>query len=391
MTKTTNAQALQARIVQLEAELAQERAKRSPAASKAGGSRSDYIEDMLDAVPDGVALIDAEGRYAYCNKAVREETGLTREQVAKGVSLHDVIRLQESYGDTVVADGRRLSVEERVARVRDPAGSRFERRLPSGKLIEFIFMPLREGRTLGVFRDITEHKQRQFELEKARDEIASGNRLLTAILEGMKDGATLFDDRKRLLYANGAFGTFVSEIGLDVESGKTRLAPLVRAIVAGRKLFLDDGNTARLADLVTRMATPEGVRFSCELASGRHVEFDFRQVPGGHILGMYRDVTDAKHRELQLHQVQDEVTKTQKLMSNVLRKLPVNVAVFDREGRIIYGNGKLRASDYGLPDNAMFKGVRLVDVIKAQIAVGDHQYDDDGRPLTLPPRTPRGG
>jgi PAS domain S-box-containing protein len=389
MTKTTKVQALQARIVQLEAELAEEQEKRAQAEGQPDGNRYDAIEDMLDAVPDGVALIDAAGRYAYANKAVREETGLTREQLAKGVTLHDVIRLQESYGDKVVVDGRRLSVEERVARVRDPGGSRFERRLPSGKLIEFIFMPLREGRTLGVFRDITEHKQRQFELEKARDEIASGNRLLTAILEGMKDGATLFDHKKKLLYANGAFGTFVSEIGLEVQPGKTQLARLVRTIVADRNLLLADGSAARLADLVTRIATPEGIRFSCQLAPGRHVEFDFRQVAGGHILGMYRDITDAKHREQQLHQARDEVTKTQRLMSNVLRKLPVNVAVFDREGRIIYGNGKLRASDYGLPDNAMFKGVRLADVIKAQIAVGDHQYDDDGRPLTLEERMER--
>jgi signal transduction histidine kinase/CheY-like chemotaxis protein/HPt (histidine-containing phosphotransfer) domain-containing protein len=401
------------RVVQLEAELARERSARAKVAGRlaraeaqlasrptpaiagkrkadaAEGNRFDLVDDVLDAMSDGVALIDADGRYAYCNKVVRKEIGLSRQQVARGIALHDIIRLQERLGDKIVVNGRQLSVEERVARVLDPKGTRFERLLPSGKLMEFIFTPLPKGLTLCLYRDISEHKQRQFELEKARDEIASGNRLLTAILDGMTDGVILFDDGKRLLYANGAFRKFVSELGLEAASRKTLLAKLVRAIVGNGKVLLEGGVVAPLDELIDRMATPEGARFSCDLASGRHVEFDFRQVVHGHVLGMCRDITEAKQREAQLQQARDEVSKTQRLMSMVLRKLPINVTVFDRDGRIVYGNGKMRASDYGLPANAMYKGVLLKEIIRAQMDAGDHQYDEDGRRLSLKQRVAR--
>jgi signal transduction histidine kinase/FixJ family two-component response regulator len=401
MTKTTKAKlpggrdrSLRDRVVRLEAELSREKEARAELARKlergpAGGRFLDVAEDMLDAMSDGVALIDADGRYVYCNEAVRREIGLSSAEMAKGISLQDVIRKQEEIGDKVVIGGRRLSVEERAARVLSPEGARFERLLPSGKLMEFIFMPLSERRTLAVYRDVTEHKKRQFDLEKARDEVASGNRLLTAILEGMTDGATLFDGGKRLLYANAAFSRFLSELGLEAKPQETELGKLVRAILARRRRLPGEGGAARLGDIANRMGTPEGVRFSCQLASGRHMELDFRQVVDGHILGMYRDITESRHRELQLQQARDEVGKAQKLMSNILRKLPINVAVFDREGRVIYGNGKLRASDYGLPHDAMFKGVRIHDVVRAQMAGGDHQYDDEGRILSLEQRVAR--
>ena len=540
------------RITKLEAELAAERAEvarltrelalareemsrasRRPRAiarrSDAGGRLArddsfDLVDDVLDAMSDGVALIDADGRYAYCNAIVRREIGLTREHLARGITLHDAIRLQEEIGDHVVVDGRRLSIEERVARTLDPRGARFERRLPSGKLLEFIFTPLPKGQTLCLYRDITEHKQRQselekardelseshrlvstlveamsdgiglvdgngrivfvndavlrlfglrrdqvgpetelldvvrwqqmngddividgraltaeervarlrtagglrferriatgrhvefsfrplgdgrlvgiyrditelkerqIELEKARDEIASGNRLLTSVLEGMSDGATLFDNDRRLVYANGAFGKFVSQLGLDATPRKTRLPNLVQAMLADRAVRLDEGEIASVDDLDARMMTPEGARFGCELVSGRHVEFEFRRLVDGHIMGMCRDVTEAKQREAQLNHARDEVTKAQKLMSRILRKLPINVAVFGADGRIVYSNGKLKAPDYGLPENTMYRGVRLEDIVRAQMDAGDHQYDEDGRRLSLKQRMTR--
>src|SRR5262245_14056579 len=149
---------------------------------------------VLDAMTDGVSVIDADGRIAYMNKAVYEIFGLDQEAIGPGTPMYDLVCMLENAGDVVVtAAGRRLTVEERVALIRNPRGGRFERRLPSGRFIEYAFRPLGEGRILGMYRDITELKERQLELERARDEVADTQRLMTTILEGMDDGALLFD------------------------------------------------------------------------------------------------------------------------------------------------------------------------------------------------------
>ena len=50
-----------------------------------------------------------------------------------------------------------------------PGGSRYEQRTASGKYIEFNFRPLSDGGLLGVYRDITELKNREEALAAAKE------------------------------------------------------------------------------------------------------------------------------------------------------------------------------------------------------------------------------
>ena len=56
-----------------------------------------------------------------------------------------------------------------IARLTTPGGTRYERRAASGSYIEFNFKPLADGELLGVYRDITELKEREEALAAAKD------------------------------------------------------------------------------------------------------------------------------------------------------------------------------------------------------------------------------
>src|SRR6185295_13760589 len=60
-------------------------------------------------------------------------------------------------------------VAQSLARIRSPGGTRYERRLKNGRFIEFTFKPLSDGGMLGVYRDITELKDREEALAAAKE------------------------------------------------------------------------------------------------------------------------------------------------------------------------------------------------------------------------------
>ena len=45
------------------------------------------------------------------------------------------------------------------------------------------------------------------------------------------------------------------------------------------------------------MLTPGGVRYDRKTVSGRHIEFNYKPLADGGLLGVHRDITELKDRE----------------------------------------------------------------------------------------------
>ena len=345
---------------------------------------------VLESMTDGVGVMNPDGTIAYMNDAVLRIFNLPRENGPVGVSIHTLVRLQDEAGDRVEVDGKPLTVEERVARMLDPNGMRFDRRLPSGRHIEFTFRPVGDGRTVGIYRDVTELKHRQEELERARDEVEAAHRLMNTILEGMPDGVTLFDADRRLVYANKAVHEEIDGIGPGIlQVGRTLLDIARRTQDAG-ELLSEREAAIPVEERVERTFDPRGVRFVRQHPNGRHVEISFRPIGDGRTLGLHRDITDLVARQLELEQARDEVAATQRLMATVLQALPVGVSLIDAEHRIVYGNRRTwgGAINVNVP-NKVVQAVTIDDVVRAQIEAGDHHHADDGSILTFEQRLAR--
>ncbi|WP_421995717.1 PAS-domain containing protein [Reyranella sp.] len=345
-------------------------------------------DTMLESMTDGIGVLDADDRIAYMNTAVRRIFGLPESSVATGLRIHDLIRLQDAAGDHAEEGGRVLSVEERVARMRHPDGVRFNRKLPSGRHIEFNFRPLGDGRTLGIYRDITEHIERRIDLERARDEVAAAHRLMSTVLEGMPDGVTLFDADRTLIYANKAVLEQTDGIAPGVLRVGRNMSEIARGLKEGGELLSERAANLSVEERVDRTFAPEGSRFVRRHPSGRHVELSFRPIDDGRTLGLHRDVTDLRERQLELERARDELAATYRLMNTVLEGMPDGVTLFDANRRLIYANKALREqmADFGFGRPQL--GSTLDAIIENLVAAGDSPVEN-GKVLSVEERVAR--
>ncbi len=342
------------------------------------------LSEVLDSLTDGVVLFDGDQKLLYSNKALREYFGVRSEASIHGRTLTELLEMQHRDGDRVYADGKPMSVEERRARIVDPEGARVERVLRSGRHIERFFRPLSDGKRLGIYRDITDLKQRQVALERALDRVEAGQRLMGVVLDSMPEGVVLLEGQ-RIAYANKMMAELFGFAGAIIQSG-IDLRDVIRAQEAVGDHVVVDGRLLSVDERLARLLAPEGIRFDRELLSGRHVEFQFMPIGGGRTLGIYRDITDLKQKQVELATARDQVAATQDLMAAILKGLPIGISVFDRERRLVYANREVSAKALGVAEDALPNPIRLDDIIRAQMAVGDHLYSPDGTPLTLEQR-----
>ena len=160
------------------------------------GEPAQLVKGMLDALPDPMAIFDSDSRLVLSNAAAAAL--LTKRGLPLVVDLRDVCNIIHVF-DPV---SRNLLKPEELPAARALRGETVDR-------LEYVLRPVQEGTSFWiecsarpvrgasgeirggviVFRDITERKHRELELESAdqlRDFIYSGN--LTGILHTTVDG-----------------------------------------------------------------------------------------------------------------------------------------------------------------------------------------------------------
>jgi len=236
---------------------------------------------ILREVPDGLVLVDGEGRCRYLNPAFTRITGYTRADIPTLEAWFERAHPNPAYRRGVQEMGERLlrgdqdtlvaSVVCRSGKVRD---------------IEFRQAPIGPGCTLIVARDITERVLVEERLRQATSE-------LTAVIEAFPD----------LFLRLNADGTI-----LDSRAGRLAEVPLVSRALLGRRVqeLLPAGAVEPLGnalqDAVRTDAPAAPLEFACT-GPGRVRHYEIRIVPlyEMHLLAVIREITGRKEAEEELH------------------------------------------------------------------------------------------
>jgi signal transduction histidine kinase/HAMP domain-containing protein len=149
-----------------------------------GDRQRHMIETSLRTIPDGFVLYDSDDRVVLCNSRFRDLYPGIADLIVPGIAFADILRavverkvidLGDRTGDEWIA--------ERMRQHADPSG--FPEYEYNGTWLRISERHTPDGGTVSVFTDITELKQRQAELEVAREQADTANAAKSLFLANM--------------------------------------------------------------------------------------------------------------------------------------------------------------------------------------------------------------
>ena len=312
--------------------------------------QTQLMETIFDSMSDGVMAVDTDGRYLMVNTRAEEMI----VPLSEDVLLAD---RPERYG-LFHPDGKTLFSGDELPLTRALRGettNNIEVLVSNDTQAKKIFVningrPLLDGQGnlkggVVVFRDTTELKAAQTELEKTVSELRSKTQLMDIIFNSISDGVVVTDEAGNFLLVNpsaarivgmGAtdtapdqwsdtYGTFYPD---KVTPFPNEELPLIQAM---------QGRVTDEVDLFIRNPeNPEGCFIN---VTGRPLQDERNKVRGGVIV--FRDVTKTKSTEARLEQTIGNLARQTQLMDTVFNSMNDGVLVLDTMGQVLFTNSSV--------------------------------------------------
>jgi len=141
------------------------------------------LRSIIDHIPGGVSLIDADLNFIAANQRLLEILELPASLFAnRQPTFHDIALFNARRGEYGPGDPEALAATI-LERARQGQAHLFERTRPNGRTIEVRGTPLPNGGFVTIYTDITERKQAEAELRRHRDHLQELVEERTAALE----------------------------------------------------------------------------------------------------------------------------------------------------------------------------------------------------------------
>jgi diguanylate cyclase (GGDEF)-like protein/PAS domain S-box-containing protein len=125
------------------------------------------LRGMLDNLPQGVVLYDAQVRLVTCNERYIEMYGLSRDVIKPGATIHEIVQHRIARGVLFLSDPERYVADiVRSMSTRKPFLTINE--LQDGRVISVVNRPTPDGGCVVTHLDVTERHKAEKELEETR-------------------------------------------------------------------------------------------------------------------------------------------------------------------------------------------------------------------------------
>ncbi len=146
----------------------------------------DRLSDAIEAIPEGVVFLDAEGRYVLWNRRYAEIYHRSADLFRRGARLVDVLREGVRRGDYPGALGNEEAwLAGRTSMLAAGTGERHEQQVADGRWLMIEDRRTSEGGVIGLRVDITELKHQAAALEQALARAEAANRAKSDFLADM--------------------------------------------------------------------------------------------------------------------------------------------------------------------------------------------------------------
>ncbi len=306
---------------------------------------------LLDTLPLGVLLLDAQWRIAYCNQVFRDFLAPVPLSIQVGLGFDALIDAICAY-EVVNAERHRAGWQQLVAQAKEAMPS--SHRLSLGETAFDINLRRNDqGGIVLLFSDVT-----------ALQAVERESRLYRSVLENVPEPVFLRDAQRRLLFANQPYEQMLGGdrerfYGLREDEMFSEGADQMRLL---NIQVLQDGHDLESEQLLTM---PNGKEVPV-LTSLRRIEADDG---GPYIVGSLADISLLKVRETEIVSARIEAEALYQRLDGMLRMMPVGVVIVDADMTVSFFNSKaLEIVEW--PADRAFQGIRFADCIRHAVQKG---------------------
>ena len=246
--------------------------------------------EAIESLSEGFVLFDAQDRLVLYNTNFRTIFSRMSDIVTPGTKFAEFLKASLSREMlSVPEEERERWFQRRLARHRKPRGP-IMLALTDGRWLQVNERPTKAGGRVGIYTDVTEIKN----LEKERRERALEEKSiqLTATLDHLDQGVSVFDQDHQLAYWNERFVSLMELPDWLVEEGMP-FVDMIGSHFVRRAFPGTDFN----ADLIRwSRSDPMNQAFRAEYTrhDGLVIEVQRNAMPGGGFISTYTDVTERR-------------------------------------------------------------------------------------------------
>src|SRR6185369_9887640 len=314
------------------------------------------LQSVFDNLSDGVLLYESDGRWVYQNPAMAKLHDMSDELLHTLPTFADIIHYRAQRGDYGPLDelpgGLEGWIESRVRRFHLADQPPERRRTTTGRTVEVTYRRLADKRVLTIHRDLTDIVEQEERLKAARIESEKTRETLQSVLDNMLDGVMLLDRDFRCRFVNRQVNEFLQ---LDPAVAGPGVSGVDILRLQAQRGDLGPVNSeaeieAKVAKRAALMRQAKGMRYERRSLSGRFIEFNFRPIPDGGMLSIYRDITELKDQQAEAEAARARAEAAQTLLDDALGSMTGGVGIWGPDERLIQCNAAYRAVNRDIPD-----------------------------------------
>jgi signal transduction histidine kinase/ActR/RegA family two-component response regulator len=287
-----------------------------PGPLQASSDRSSLsrLNDAVDAIPQALAIFDADDRCVSWNSRYAELNRECAHKLAPGVTFRELLRAGLEAGHYPEAAGREGAwLEERLNRRRG-APSQIEQLNSDGRWLRIEDRRMADGGTVSVCVDITDLKRNALALARARDDAQSANRAKSEFLANMSH-----EIRTPL---NGVVGVADVLARTELRAEQREMVEMVRSSAVQLERLLSD--VLDLARIESGQVEIRPEPFHLGDAARQTVAL-YRAIATDKGVGLVLDLTPEADR-----MVQGDVVRIKQILGNLVS----NAVKFTAEGEV---------------------------------------------------------
>lgn len=250
------------------------------------------LQALLDALPQGVSVVDKDMRLILWNQQVTKILDLPEELLFRNAQFEDFIHFNAMRGDYGLGDPE-AQVQAIMARAREFLPHRFERCLPTGRTLLVEGFPFHSGGEISGFvttyTDVTDQKISEDQLTRQRD-------VMKTVIDNFPGGISLCDTDLRFTTYNDQFMQlldFPPELFVKGWAGFEELAHFN----AMRGEYGPGDPQEQVRATVERARNFQAHRIERQRPNGRWLEIQGTPIASGGFVTSYVDITTRKQAE----------------------------------------------------------------------------------------------